>query len=392
MAGGQGPIMQWLLESGEPAAVWVTLTRLQGRPESDPQVMAARRTVLGDAGTRELVSRLPDWEVDNNLSGHHSPGFAPNLLLLLNQMGVGTRDEPRVERLLDQMLAHQDEDGHFQSFGRSGHGAAGREAEPRWSSLLCDHHAILESLLRFGRAGDPRTQRGLTAMLADAAPTAQGLAWPCRPEPVSGFRGPGRKADFCPQVTLEALRVGTLVARRAGRSAASGASNTSAGEPGRPDTAARPEMVTAARVLVRAWRRRSDEKPYLFGHGIHFKTVKWPTFWYDISAVLDAIADYPEVWRPGEGETADRRAVAEMAACLIAYNLDSDGRVTPRSCYKGFESFSFGQKKRPSAFATARLASILRRLEAIADDISSVDVTSLASSKGGSGRALPPAH
>jgi hypothetical protein len=32
----------------------------------------------------------------------------------------------------------------------------------------------------------------------------------------------------------------------------------------------------------------------------------------------------------------------------VAYNSGGDGRVTPQSCYKGFESFSFGQRKRPS--------------------------------------------
>jgi len=34
--------------------------------------------------------------------------------------------------------------------------------------------------------------------------------------------------------------------------------------------------------------------------------------------------------------------------------------VTPRSCFKGFEAYSFGQKKVPSPWATARSCGILR--------------------------------
>ena len=63
--------------------------------------------MLDDPGTEALFGCLPDWQVDNRLSGHSSPGFAPNLLNLLADMGVGAGDEPRVESLLDSFLGHQ---------------------------------------------------------------------------------------------------------------------------------------------------------------------------------------------------------------------------------------------------------------------------------------------
>ena len=87
----------------------------------------------------------------------------------------------------------------------------------------------------------------------------------------------------------------------------------------------------------------------------------------------------------------DARAIAELAACLIAYNVDrTTGTVTPRSCFKGFEGFSFGQKKVPSPFATARVLATLTPLSGLADEIARVDVTALTSSKGGTGTALAP--
>lgn len=64
--------------------------------------------------------------------------------------------------------------------------------------------------------------------------------------------------------------------------------------------------------------------------------------------------------------------------------------MVPRSVYRGFESFSFGQKKDPSPFATARLLAVLHRLGELAGDAEAIDVRALTSSKGGRGLAVPP--
>ena len=66
------------------------------------------------------------------------------------------------------------------------------------------------------------------------------------------------------------------------------------------------------------------------------------------------------------------------------------GTVTPRSCYQGFEQFSFGQKKVPSPYATAKTLAVLARVAGLADMVADVDVLALTSSRGGSGRALAP--
>lgn len=331
-------------------------------PPQDSRVAAARDAVLADWATRDLIGRLPDWEAGEPLSGHDSPAFAPNLLGLLADMGLRAGDDPRIDRVLEQMLAHQDNDGRFMSF------APTRGRGPVWGALLCDSHAVVEVLVRFGFGADPRVQAGVIRMAADVAVTAQGPAWPCRPDPMSGFRGPGRRGDFCPQVTLEALRTFALLP-----------------EEQRPEGA-----VDAARVTLGAWRERATSKPYMFGHGRGFKTVKWPPFWYRVDAVLDAVGRYPALWRPDDARRDDRSAIAELAACLIRYNMNDRGRVVPRSTYRGFETFSFGQKRIPSAFATARVIAILHRVDDLAREAAAVDVTRLASSKGGAGHAAPP--
>jgi hypothetical protein len=150
----------------------------------------------------------------------------------------------------------------------------------------------------------------------------------------------------------------------------------------RPD-----DLLDAARVVLRAWRERGEEKPYQFGHGVHFKTVKWPPTWYDAYAAVDTLGRYPALWRGSPGGD-DARSLAELTACLVAYNVSPDGTVTPRSVHRGFELHSFGQNRHPSPFATALLLAAVRRVEELAPRVMDVDVATLGSSKGGSGRPV----
>ena len=180
------------------------------------------------------------------------------------------------------------------------------------------------------------------------------------------WRGPGRKNDVCPQVTLEALRLFS-----------------------RMDASDRPDgLELAATTMLDVWRRRGEEHPYSFGHGIRFKTVKWPPLWFGIYWMLDTFGRYPQLW--GSERAEDRRAVAELVACLVSYNVSPDGTVTPRSVYRGFGGFSFGEKRTPSPIATALLAVVAHRFAELAHDVANVEVERLASSKGGTGTPHPP--
>jgi hypothetical protein len=222
-------------------------------------------------------------------------------------------------------------DGRFATFATSR-----VTPEGAWSALNCDTHAIVEILARFGRADDPRAAAAFDRMASDLVETAQGRAWPC--VPWGGFRGPGRKGDLCPQVTLEALRAFAMLAperRPAG-------------------------LDEVLRTAVGPWLRRGDEQPYMFGHGYGFKTVKWPGFWYDVLRTVETLGRYPALlaWEPG------RRALAELAACLVAYNVDPDGTVTPRRCSRGFEAHSFGGRRLRDGPGGEKLRLLRRRDDA----------------------------
>jgi len=353
----------WLLASDEPAARWVTLTRLNGLAGDAPAAQSAHSDVMRGLGVQALLDRLPDWEADNDITGHDKPMCATNLLNVLGDMGVREGDDPRIARLLDHMLAHTDADGRFQMCARE----RGHET-PKWGALLCDTHAITDVLLRFGRGQDSAVLRALDTAREDLVQTAQGLAWPCRPDTGSSWRGPGRARDCCVQVTLEALRAFSRL----------------------PVESRPPELSEVAHTSLGVWRERAKVKPYMFGHGRQFKQVKWPPTWYGAYAVVDTFGRLPEVWSGANARPDDRRSLAEVAACLLAYNVAADGTVTPLSTFKGFESYSFGQKKHPSPFATAMLWSVLKRVEPLADEIALIDVATLGSSKGGTGAPMPP--
>ncbi len=353
--------LPWLLSSDEPYARWAALTAVLGRPDDDPEVHAAREATLSDPRVTALKSELPD-PTDPGYSDHHSPKFMPNHLNLLADMGVRSGDSPRVDALIDSLLMTRDNQGRFRTPE-----IAGRRRKPERGSLLCDTNVITDTILRFGRGGERHIIRSLRRMTEDLANTPQGPGWRCVPERRPVLR-PNRIVDACPQVTLEGLRAWSHA----------------------PPDARPARVLEAARTPLEIWRRRTEERPYSFGHGYQFKSVKWPNFWYDVLWVLETVGRYPYLWRGDSVREEDRQALAELAACLIAYNFDDEGRVTPRRIYRGFERFSFGAKRAPSPFATARALAALARLGDLADQIASVDVSRLPSSKGGSGMAMPP--
>ncbi len=360
----------WVASSADPAARWAVLTGVLDRPDDDPEVRVARAEMLRHPDTADLLARLDAWDAGAPLSGHHHPAFAPNLLNLLADRGLRAGDDARVDAVLAAMTGHADDAGRLQSFASRRTGAP-----PVWGALLCDSHAIVDVLLRYGRdpTREPALAGALAAIAADLTDTAQGRAWPCVPEPTSGFRGPGRRGDACPQVTLEVLRALSRLPDGLF-----------------PGGLTRSDALGCARVSLSVWRRRGAEKPYMFGHGQTFKTSKWPVTWYSAQLALDALGRWPDLWRGPSAVPADRTALAELAACLVAYNTDDAGRVVPRSTFRGYEAHSFGQKREASPFATALLLTVLHRLDDLAPAAAEVDVSALGSSKGGAGTARPP--
>lgn len=353
--------LSWLLTSDEPYARWVTLHLVLGRREDDPSVVAAREDVLADADVRWLAEWQPEPDSDDETAGR--AGFAANRLGLLADMGVHAGDFSAVDLTIDALLAQQQSGGLF----GSSESHPGRP-KPEAGSVLCDTMATTDALLRLGVDDDPRVRAAVARIRHDLAATPQGMGWRCEPaEKGQLFARTPASNDSCPQITLEGLRVLAQI-----------------------PVAERPRRwLDAARTPLEAWRKSATERPCGFGHGFQFKSVRWPGFWYDVFSVLDAVGRFPELWSGPRARPQDRQAIAELAACLIEYNVDPDGRVTPRRTYPGFERFSFGRKNAPSPFATARTMLALVRIADLATDIAAVDLAALPSSRGAQAPVQP---
>lgn len=346
--------LPWLLASDEPSARFIALTRIAGVSEDHPDAVSARREVLADPGVTELLAELPAEGERPGVDDHTSPLFVPNRLGLLADLGVRAGDDVRVDALIASLLASRDRQGRFIMPA-----TLAARPKPERGAVTCDSNAIIDVLVRLGLREDPAVVAALRRLASDAAPSPEGRGWRCQPEkrPLIDFAA--SKAHACPQVTLEGARALALLP---------------AAE--RPSWAAQ-----TARTLLAFWRSRGDERPYDFGHGYQFKTVKWPLFWYDALLVLDVAGHYPELWDGPHARDEDARAIAELAAAIIAHNVGADGRVTPARTYRGFERFSFGRRGEPSATATAQVYAVLARLAPLAALIAEVDVDSLPPSR-----------
>lgn len=313
-----------LLLSEEPFTVYCTLIDLLEIPKAQSIVEKTRESVLTDDRIKELVQCLPEDWANYLVKGHQKADYPPSILLLLFDFGITKKDFPKIERLLNQMLALQDEEGRFQSL------AMFPRSKPVIGSSPCDTHIITETLILGGYEQTNELQKAIEFIQQQLKETSQGLAWKCEPNSKSKARGPGRKDDICPQVTLEALRLFSHLPKKK-----------------RPV-----ELVEAGKTLLRCYETK-DHRPYMFGHGSRFKKLRPPFFWYNIGEVLDTTSCYSEL--------IQEPAFQDMLSIVTA-KADDKGRFIPESIYTSFKRWSFGQKKEWSPWMTFYISRILKRV------------------------------
>jgi hypothetical protein len=225
-----------------------------------------------------------------------------------------------------------------------------------WSSALCDHNILVPVLLLAGLKNDNRVQLGLKRMNELLKETTQGKGWKCEPWLYYKRRGPGRVNDICPMIVADALRGYWIIHQDEW-----------------------PEgLIDAGLSLLNCWLKRSEEKPYMFGHGKKFRLPRAPFFWYNVGTVLDAVRHYPSLVKT--------QAFNELAAVSLL-EFTSNGVFIPKSIYLYFKEYSFGQKKEPSPWMTLFLSRIYKNAvgfnHQFVDQINKIDGRILKGSKGG---------
>ena len=317
--------IEWLLE-GEPWIEYRTRLDLLGQSENDPNVKAARKSMLADAQIRGLIGELSGWP-GTVISSHKSASQPFHKLTFAADLGLKA-DDPKMDKIIARILKHQSPEGPFQlpmniptHFGGTG--------QDQWAWALCDAPLTVYSLVKFGLDSEPAVKTAvghLAGLLRDNG-------WPCAVSKELGkFRGPGRKDDPCPFANLAMLKALSEIEELRD----SGACHT------------------GAETLLTLWSESATQHPYMFYMGTDFRKLKVPFVWYDLIHVLDVLSRFP--WLKKDKRLLDMFGILKSKA-------DQQGRFTLESIWTAWKDWEFGQKKEPSRWLTLLAWRIIGRME-----------------------------
>jgi hypothetical protein len=167
-------VLDWLLAEDQPAVRYRTLTELLGRPESDPEVRAAKTGIPQTGWAAEILAeRDPEgWWV--NPRNYYQPKYLSTnwKLLVLSDLGL-TRAHPAIRASCEWWMQR----------------SATRFAWVRGSKgspHLCVAGNMARALIRFGYTGDRRVRRTLDWLVATAHPKGGWSCWTFGNGPATG--------------------------------------------------------------------------------------------------------------------------------------------------------------------------------------------------------------
>jgi hypothetical protein len=319
--------IDWLL-AGESWIQYRTRLDLLRQPEKDPNVKAARKSMLVDPKIRNLIGELLAWP-GKVIASHKSASQPFHRLTFVADLGLNACD-PKMDKVIARVLKHQSAEGPFQlplniptHFGGNG--------EEQWAWALCDAPLLVYALVKFGLESDSAVKKAVGYL----AGLRQDNGWHCVVSKELGkFRGPGRKGDPCPFATLAMLKALSEV------------------EGWRDSRACR----VGANSLLTIWDESTTSHPYMFFMGTDFRKPKVPFVWYDLVHVLDVLSRFS--WLRNDPRLLDMLAILKSKA-------DSQGRFTAESVWTAWKDWEFGQKKEPSRWLSLSAWRIIQRIEGI---------------------------
>jgi hypothetical protein len=309
--------LDWLL-AGEPHVRYRTLVDLLGRPQTDAQVLAAKRAISRHKPIRQIFARqnkLGYWGTAKDIYTWWPKKDTTFWLLgMLADFGL-SKSNRRIAAACEYVFSTQHDSGGF--------GWA-----PPPTPAECFTGILVEALAKLGYADDPRLDNAY-AWLASRQ-RGDGGFW-CKN---TGQPGMSRQHEpSCPFASLCVL--GALSRHPAYR-----------------DT----ELAgKAVGFMLACWQRRGTIK--YAGHdsriGTGWEKLKYPFTDYRILRYLDVLSQFPAA-------RADPRTLQVLA--VLEAKRDAQGRFRPESIHKVWSDFDFGQKASPSRWLTLLACRIIQRL------------------------------
>ncbi len=317
-------VIDYLLSNGEDWLVYSVRLNILG--ESKDNLILLKNKVLNND---KIKAYLKDVENYHHIlvRNHKDPDLPIHKLLFLLDIGLDT-SVPQIQKAIDEILKHKDDNGIYQSltnipqhFGGSG--------EDTFGWCLCDAPLLLFALLKAGVDYETHLRKGVDYLTS----LYKSQGFPCSVSKEFGkFRGPGRKDDCCPYANLIMLKLYSEL----------------------PEYKNCEITKNIIETILSLWESSRERHPYMFYMGIDFRKLKVPTIWYDIISVTDCLSKF-------EYERNDFR-FKEMIQIIIN-NQTEAGLYIPQSVYQKFKGWDFGQKNKPSPYLTYVCYKILQKIQ-----------------------------
>ena len=305
-----GDPLPWLLEPENPPVRYRTLTAILGQPDDGPEVRAAQSAVAAYPPVAALLAAQKQggyWiGPDYYLPKHYGTFW---VLSVLADLGLAAGDLP-VRQGCEFMFTHQREHGAFCRRRR----VPGQGVVWETQDAPCTQARIVRFLIQFGYGDDPRTQAGMSWLLATQR--SDGM-WLCDR---AGGHG-------CLRATLDVLRAAALD----------------------PATASHPAITRAATIVCDLLMEPRMGRYHV---GDQWTILEYPYAGYGVISALDALARL--------GYTPKHPKIAQAAGYLLSRQLP-DGRW-PLDQSPPRPPFEIGEPGRPSKWLTLDALRVLKSL------------------------------
>lgn len=283
-----------------------------------------KRKLLCDPNIIELIESIAKWP-EPPLVRHNDARHPIHRIQLLLDMGFAETDS-FIKEVAEKILDQQDRSGALLSLLHIPESYGGAP-EPAFGWMSCDFPLLLGILLRLGLAKDPRVSAALDFLIEISFDNG----FRCTGS-FPKFRGPGKKADYCPIGTLYALQACALV----------------------PSLHSEPCVQAAIDSLIDHWENSRERKVYMFAMGTDFRKLKYPNHWFDILHLIRVLGNF---------HYARSRAAFKEMVSIVANKQQEDASFIPESVYLSFKGWDFGQKKIPSPTLTWAVWEIFRNIK-----------------------------
>jgi len=285
---------------------WLDFLKAEKHGDIEAQNYALNR-MQGDPRIEKLFEDCEEF-YSKPLKRHNDAAHPLHELGLLIDFGFDY-DNLRMKKILDSIVDKITEEGYFpilieipQAFSKKKFGVF-----ESW--ILCDFPNLLYYLIKAGLKEDKKVRKAVLNLekLSDSN------GWRCKGD-IEGFRGPGKKDDFCPYANLISLKVFSLLSEYHER-----------------------EFIrNAIDAFYSHWENQKEKKYYMFGIGTDFRKLKYPNVWFDILHVCRVLKSF---------EYARKNPVYSEMLEIIDKKRQQDGFFKAESVYRVYKEFDFGQKK-----------------------------------------------